>query len=115
MGSESGAMSITGTLKKFMDGKGFGFIERDDGEEDVFVHFSKLTNGGSEDMVVGAKMSNDILAPTTMSSEPPFVSLVKCTKTSSSPSSRSMKPNPFPSMNFLRVPVIDMAPDSEPM
>ena len=53
-------MAYTGTLKKFMDGKGFGFIENSDGSGDVFVHFSQLTNGGSEDMVVGAEMTFDI-------------------------------------------------------
>mmetsp|Transcript_36883 Transcript_36883/g.68735 ORF Transcript_36883/g.68735 Transcript_36883/m.68735 type:complete len:105 (+) Transcript_36883:63-377(+) len=53
-------MAYTGTLKKFMDGKGFGFIENSDGSGDVFVHFSQLNNGGSEDMVVGAEMTFDI-------------------------------------------------------
>ena len=43
-----------------MEGKGFGFIENSDGSGDVFVHFSQLTNGGSEDMVVGAEMTFDI-------------------------------------------------------
>ena len=43
-----------------MDGKGFGFIENADGSGDVFVHFSQLNNGGSEDMVVGVEMSFDI-------------------------------------------------------
>ncbi|CAE7946319.1 cspA, partial [Symbiodinium sp. KB8] len=49
-----------GTLKKFMDGKGFGFIENSDGSGDVFVHFSQLTNGSSDDMIVGTEMSFDI-------------------------------------------------------
>eukprot|EP00490_Sorites_sp_Unknown_P020903 CAMPEP_0114663514 /NCGR_PEP_ID=MMETSP0191-20121206/27042_1 /TAXON_ID=126664 /ORGANISM="Sorites sp." /LENGTH=56 /DNA_ID=CAMNT_0001903049 /DNA_START=53 /DNA_END=220 /DNA_ORIENTATION=+ len=53
-------MAYSGTLKRFMDGKGFGFIENSDGSGDVFVHFSQLTNGGSEDMVVGAEMTFDI-------------------------------------------------------
>merc|ERR1719331_2362910 len=53
-------MAYTGTLAKFMDGKGFGFIERDDGEGQAFVHFSQLTNGGSDDMVVGCKMTFDL-------------------------------------------------------
>ena len=53
-------MSYNGSIKKFMEGKGFGFIERDDGEEDVFVHFSALTNGGSEDMVIGEKVTFDL-------------------------------------------------------
>jgi len=52
-------MSLTGTLKTFVDGKGFGFITRDDGQADIFVHFSKLTNAGQEDMIVGTRMSFD--------------------------------------------------------
>lgn len=46
--------------KRFVEGKGFGFIENSDGSGDVFVHVTNLTNGGSEDMVVGAEMSFDI-------------------------------------------------------
>lgn len=53
-------MAFSGTLKSFIDGKGFGFIQRDDGQEDVFMHFSKLTNGGSEDMKVGMQLSFDL-------------------------------------------------------
>ena len=53
-------MSCSGTLKKFMEGKGFGFIENGDGSGDVFVHFSQVTNGGSEDMIEGTEMTFDI-------------------------------------------------------
>ena len=56
----SKTMAYTGTLKRFMDGKGFGFIENADGSGDVFVHCTQLNNGGSEDMVVGVEMSFDI-------------------------------------------------------
>eukprot|EP00406_Dinophysis_acuminata_P045135 CAMPEP_0179306796 /NCGR_PEP_ID=MMETSP0797-20121207/50314_1 /TAXON_ID=47934 /ORGANISM="Dinophysis acuminata, Strain DAEP01" /LENGTH=119 /DNA_ID=CAMNT_0021016467 /DNA_START=70 /DNA_END=430 /DNA_ORIENTATION=+ len=55
-------MSCTGTLKKFMEGKGFGFIENSDGSGDVFVHFSQLTSGSSEDLAaaVGSELTFDI-------------------------------------------------------
>ena len=52
-------MSHSGTLQTFKRARGFGFIERDDGQEEVFVHCSKLTNGCIEDMVEGARMRFD--------------------------------------------------------
>jgi len=53
-------MSVTGSLKTWMEGKGFGFIARDDGQGDVFVHPRNLTNGGVEVMIVGAKFAFDV-------------------------------------------------------
>jgi cold shock protein len=40
------AERITGIVKWFDDTKGYGFITRDDGEKDVFVHYTALPREG---------------------------------------------------------------------
>ncbi len=49
-----------GTVKFFNDVKGFGFVQRDDGGEDVFVHISSLERSGLGTVVQGDRLSFDI-------------------------------------------------------
>ena len=50
------AMRETGTVKWFNAAKGFGFIQRENGE-DVFVHFSAIQASGYRSLDEGARVS----------------------------------------------------------
>ena len=52
-------MSEEGTVKWFDDRKGFGFVERENGE-DVFVHFSNVSMEGFKSLEQGEKVSFDV-------------------------------------------------------
>lgn len=52
-------MSI-GTVKWFNSTKGFGFIQPDDGGQDVFVHISAVERAGMRDLREGQKISYEL-------------------------------------------------------
>ncbi len=51
---------MTGTVKWFNAAKGYGFIGRDDGESDVFVHFSSINMEGYRRLKEGQKVEFSI-------------------------------------------------------
>jgi cold shock protein len=46
----------TGTVKWFSNPKGYGFVERDNGEGDVFVHFSAIQGEGYRSLRHGQRV-----------------------------------------------------------
>lgn len=46
---------VLGTVKWFNDSKGYGFIEREDGD-DVFVHFSAIQGDGFRSLAEGQQV-----------------------------------------------------------
>lgn len=50
----------TGTVKRFNDAKGFGFISRQNGE-DVFVHFRAIETQGFKSLKEGQTVSFEVV------------------------------------------------------
>jgi CspA family cold shock protein len=53
-------MIYTGTVKWFDGKKGFGFIEREDGD-DVFAHFSAIQEDGFKNLEEGQEVEFEIV------------------------------------------------------
>ncbi len=47
---------VKGTVKWFNASKGYGFLERPNGEADVFVHFSSIQGDGFRSLDEGQKV-----------------------------------------------------------
>ncbi|CAN5877214.1 cold shock domain-containing protein [soil metagenome] len=50
----------TGKVKWFNDAKGYGFIQREDGE-DVFVHFTAIQSDGFKTLAEGQEVEFEVL------------------------------------------------------
>jgi CspA family cold shock protein len=54
-------MRTQGTVKWFNETKGFGFITRDDGEKDCFVHHSGIRGTGIKNLSEGQRVEFDVV------------------------------------------------------
>ena len=50
----------TGTVKWFNSSKGFGFINADDGGDDLFVHHSEVKTAGYASLEEGQKVEFEV-------------------------------------------------------
>ncbi len=54
-------MRITGTVKWFNTKKGYGFITRDDGQGDIFGHYSAIEGNGFKKLEEGQKVEFEVV------------------------------------------------------
>ncbi|NNM00805.1 MAG: cold-shock protein [Gammaproteobacteria bacterium] len=51
---------ITGTVKWFDEAKGYGFLTREDGGKDVFVHHSAIVGTGFKTLAEGQQVQFEV-------------------------------------------------------
>jgi CspA family cold shock protein len=54
------AEMANGVVKWFSDKKGFGFIEQEEGQGDIFVHFSSIQAEGFKTLSEGDRVTFDV-------------------------------------------------------
>ena len=52
---------LKGTVKWFNNAKGYGFLGRDDGGSDVFVHYSSIQTEGYKSLKEGDPVEFDVI------------------------------------------------------
>jgi CspA family cold shock protein len=52
---------LTGTVKWFNNSKGYGFLGRDDGGADVFMHYSSIVRDGYKTLREGDVVTFDVV------------------------------------------------------
>jgi CspA family cold shock protein len=58
--AEEQIVMATGVVKWFNNAKGYGFVTPEDGDQDVFVHFSSIEMDGYKTLKEGQKVQFDI-------------------------------------------------------
>ena len=52
---------VRGKVKWFNESKGYGFIEREDGGGDVFVHYSEIQGEGFKNLLEGDEVTFEVV------------------------------------------------------
>ena len=50
-----------GFVKWFNDLRGFGFVNKDDSDDDIFVHYSQIVYNGYKTLKTGSKVQFDLV------------------------------------------------------
>tara|TARA_B100001059_G_scaffold144805_1_gene144710 strand:- start:2314 stop:2565 length:252 start_codon:yes stop_codon:yes gene_type:complete len=51
----------TGTIGRYFDQKGFGFIKPDEGEKDLFVHITEIKSEGVSTLTEGQRVTYEVV------------------------------------------------------